>query len=1040
MFTRLTGCQSGLVTSWLAGVKWSRWCGFVVCLVLGSSALNWVAQAQNTPAVTAVVVSTVAGGGLGANAPARQAPMELPTALVFDPLGRGFYVIDEVDGTSLLRFVNTSANPVTLAGTTVLPGQINLIAGGGVGSDDNTPARDADLAKVTGLAIDPTGAALLVTIPAFNAIRVVNVSAQPYSLAGRTFAAGTVGTLAAPEFADLRAVVLQPASREVFFIAGPVVYRLDSTGMVTPYAGGGTPTSGNGDDGQARLARLVNPRGLAIDPNNALLIAEGGNPRATTPDGAIRRVNTNRIISSVARGLEFPTGVAVAPNGTVYAALGNVQQILSIATNGTTNVVAGNISGLSCERMGNPTCGDGGRATEAALNLPDSTANETLVFAAENRGVYLPDFRYRRVRFINLSGASAQILGTTITPQQINTIVGSGIEAPFDGLLATNAELSSPTGVTIDPQGNLFITDTRTNRLRFVNRGTQPITLFITSVAAMTVQPGHIATLNKDAGEPQLDDRITTATFSSPQGLLATDKGVFIVDSQAGALIKVPPSSVSGRRSGVLRFLNTSAQPVIFFPNGGDARVIVQPGQIKDIAGVRPPANPQTIGDGLTANRVAFFPTDVALDSAGNIFLTDQANHRIRRIDASEGVVRTVYGDGTTGTLNRPTGIAFDNAGRLLIADTRNHRILRQNAVGVNTFAVIADESKGINTPRDLVVDGGGKIFITNAGTHQVFDLEAPTQELGTTSVVAGNGTPGFSGDGDPGPDARLNFPAVGVSPNDIQLTANILVLGSGDLLFTDTGNHRIRALTRTPALAVASVSAASFSGAEVASDSIIAAFGANLATRVESATTLPLPANLAGTTIKVKDSAGVERMAPLFFVAPTQANYVVPAGTANGPATVMVTSGDGTFSMGTLNVATVAPGLFTANANGRGVPAAVLLRVKADNSQSYELISRFDSTQNAYVPTPIDLGPETDRVFLLLFGTGIRYRSNLMNVSARIGTADGDVSFAGPAGELAGLDQINVRLPRSLAGAGQVTLTLTVEGKAANTVTLQIK
>ena len=991
-------------------------------------------QAQAPP----VLISTIAGGGLSANAVARQAPMELPQALAFDPQGRGFYVVDDVDGTSLLRFVNTSASPVTLAGTTVLPGNINLIAGGGLRSEDGVPPREADLAKLTGLAVDPSGNALLLTLPAFNALRVVNVGAQSYTLAGRTFAPGTIGTLAAPEFADLRGVVMQPLTREVFFIAGPIVYRLDNAGAITPFAGGGASQSGNGDGGQARQARLVNPRGLAFDTGNALLIAEGGNPRSEPPDGAVRRVNGNNLISSLARGLAFPTGLTVAPNGNVYVALGNAQQIIGIAPSGTVTVAAGASNNLACDQSANPTCGDGRRATDAALNLPDNLANETLVFAAENRGVFLPDYRFGRVRFINLSGAGAQILGTTINPQQINTIAGSGVAAPYDGLLAVNAELSEPAGMAVDPAGNLFISDTRTNRVRFVNRGAQPVTLFVTTAWAVTVQPGQIITLNKDAGDAQLDDRITTATFSSPQGLLATDKGVFIVDSQAGALIKIPPTSVSGRRSGVLRFLNTSSQPVTFFPNGGDARIVVPPGQIKDLAGMRPPANPQVLGDGLTANRVAFFMNDVALDSAGNLYLTDQANHRIRRIDPVEGVTRTAYGDGQTATLNRPTGIAFDNTGRLLIADTRNNRILRQDA-GAMTFAVIADQTTNISGPRDLTVDGTGRIFIVNAGSQQVLELTAPTQQLGTTRVLAGTGTAGYGGDDGPGTQARLNYPAIGVSNNDIQLTANLAALSTGEILFVDTGNHRVRQLKPGVRPVVNSVSAASFLADSVASESMIAAFGTNLATRAEAATTVPLPTALAGTFVKVRDSAGLERDAPLFFVSPGQINYLVPSGTRNGAATVTVTSGDGTISAGTLNLATVAPGLFAANANGSGVAAAVLLRVKADNSQTFELISRFDTAQNAFVPIAVDLGPETDRVFLLLFGTGLRARSSLNAVTVRIGGTAADVSFAG-ATDLPGLDQINAQLPRTLIGRGLSDIVLTVDGKTANTVTMQIK
>ncbi|MGH9936848.1 MAG: hypothetical protein ACREAM_11420, partial [Blastocatellia bacterium] len=155
---------------------------------------------------------------------------------------------------------------------------------------------------------------------------------------------------------------------------------------------------------------------------------------------------------------------------------------------------------------------------------------------------------------------------------------------------------------------------------------------------------------------------------------------------------------------------------------------------------------------------------------------------------------------------------------------------------------------------------------------------------------------------------------------------------------------------------AVASVSAASFAGAALASESIVAAFGQSLATRVESANTLPLPTTLAGTTVKVKDSAGVERAAPLFFVSPGQINFLIPPGTANGVAMITGASGDGAVSMGNVNIAPVAPGLFAANANGQGVAAATALRVKADGARIFEPVAVFDQARNQFVPTPIDL------------------------------------------------------------------------------------
>lgn len=243
---------------------------------------------------------------------------------------------------------------------------------------------------------------------------------------------------------------------------------------------------------------------------------------------------------------------------------------------------------------------------------------------------------------------------------------------------------------------------------------------------------------------------------------------------------------------------------------------------------------------------------------------------------------------------------------------------------------------------------------------------------------------------------------------------------------------------------ALSHLSAASFSGTPFAVESIVAVFGSGLATAQQSAAAQPLPTQLAGTMVKITDSTGVERLAPLYFVSPTQVNYQIPAGAVPGDATVTITSGDGAISMGTIRIATVAPGLFTANASGRDAAAALALRVKADGTQSYEPVVQFDAAQNKFVTLPIDLGPEagaaTDQVFLVASGTGFRFRSSLLAVSLRIGGVDAPVTFAGAQGTYAGLDQLNARIPRSLAGRGEVEVVLTVDGQSSNPVRLNIR
>jgi len=248
------------------------------------------------------------------------------------------------------------------------------------------------------------------------------------------------------------------------------------------------------------------------------------------------------------------------------------------------------------------------------------------------------------------------------------------------------------------------------------------------------------------------------------------------------------------------------------------------------------------------------------------------------------------------------------------------------------------------------------------------------------------------------------------------------------------------RGMTVAQAPAIACVSAASFVRGALASESIVAAFGAGLAQSTEVATEQPLPTTLAGTRVSVMDSLGAERDASLFFVSPTQINFQVLPGTAAGKALVTIIHEDEMVAAGAPQIEIVSPGLFSADASGQGLMIGVALRVKADGSQLFEPIVRFDDEKRQFVAAPIDLGAATDRVFLVLFATGVRYRSALSAVSVKIGGVNTDALYAGPQGDFVGLDQLNVALPRSLAGRGDVEVFVMVDGKESNALKVSIK
>jgi uncharacterized protein (TIGR03437 family) len=232
-------------------------------------------------------------------------------------------------------------------------------------------------------------------------------------------------------------------------------------------------------------------------------------------------------------------------------------------------------------------------------------------------------------------------------------------------------------------------------------------------------------------------------------------------------------------------------------------------------------------------------------------------------------------------------------------------------------------------------------------------------------------------------------------------------------------------------------VSAASFAPA-IAPDSIASVFGTGLAGSISIAATQPLPTTLDGVTVKIKDSASVERNALLFFISPGQINFQVPSATAPGAATATIELNGGTLGAGAVNVAVVAPGFFTFNGNGRGVPAGYALRVRG-GAQTREAIHQ-PGAANQFEPRPIDLGLPDDQVWLVLFGTGIRGRTALSNVMAAIGGVNALVGYAGAQGDFAGLDQVNLLVPRSLIGRGEVDVVLIVDGQTARSVKINLK
>ncbi|HKD08820.1 MAG TPA: BACON domain-containing carbohydrate-binding protein [Bryobacteraceae bacterium] len=604
-----------------------------------------------------------------------------------------------------------------------------------------------------------------------------------------------------------------------------IVLRLDpQTGALTLVAGNGTQGF-SGDGGSAPSAQLNQPQGLAVDSLDNLYIADAGNHCVRVVSyGVITTVaGTGGSGGANAPGtsaqLLFPVSVAVNSGGDLYIADQSASQILKVS-NGVMTVVAGSgVGGFG---------GDNGPALNAELFRPTSVA----VDSADN--VYIADTFNSRVRkvsngvittvagngTIGYSGdkgpaGGAQLsfpYGVALDPAGnlyiadagnsririvsnglIATVAGNGT-AGFNGDygLATNAQLSSPAGIALDAAGNLYIADTDNARVRTVSN------LVITTVAGDGTQG-----FSGDGG------RAISAQLSSPTGVAVDAAGnLYIADTSNDRVRSVSNrvittvagdgipgfsgdnSPATGAQLSSPAGIAVDAAGNLYIADTSNARVRrVSNGVITTVAGNGAPG---FSGDNGPATRAQLnSPTGIAVDAAGNLYIADTSNSRVRMV--SNGVISTVVGNGTPGfsgdngpaanaQIGSPSAVAVDAAGNLYIADSTYNRV-RRVSNGVITTVAGGGTSAGsgpatsvqIEAPSGVAVDSAGSLYI--AAGSQIWKVSS-----GTIASVAGGGV-SF---GDNGPATQAELGVLG----------GVAVDSAGDVYFADTSNQRIRVLT----------------------------------------------------------------------------------------------------------------------------------------------------------------------------------------------------------------------------------------------------
>jgi trimeric autotransporter adhesin len=670
---------------------------------------------------------------------------------------------------------------------------ISTIAGGF--PNDGGPATSAALGNIQNIAYDAAGNLYLADI-VDHRIRKIDTAGNITTLIGNGTAgySGDGGPASAALISRPHGILFDPAGNLIFSDRGNHrIRKVTPAGIISTIAGNGTPGY-SGDGGAATAATMFEPAGLALDAAGNLYIAEVGNTvvRRVTTTGIIQTVagtgvngyNGDGIPATTAR-LNAPRSLAVDASGNVYIADTQNFRVRKVDTSGTITTIAGNgLGGFS---------GDGGPATLARIGPVRG-----LIFDSGGN-LLISNGQRSRVRRVNLStGIITTVAGATPGfngdgNNALSTLFGQGM-----------------TGMLFDSFNNLLIGDGMNARVRKIDALSQ----IVTTIAGGFIGDGNQATMAA-FNQPHTVDLDASGNIYVVEahgyrvrkidttGKITTIAGNGFND-YSGDGGPATSASIEIGATGVA--VDASGNVLLADFNNCALRKINTAGIITSVVGN---GNCAYSGDGGAASAALLNgPADPTFDAAGNLFFADVDNCVVRKVNTFN-IITTVAGNGvcgfggdgglaTSAALNFPSGIALDAAGNIYIADTANNRVRKVSTSGTIT-TVAGDGTENFSgdggpatsasfiAPADVEVNASGTLYISDTFNLRIRKVDAS----GIITTLAGDGECCYSGDGGAAANARMT------TPNGLALDA------IGNLYFTDDNIYRIRKITFEPSQAV---------------------------------------------------------------------------------------------------------------------------------------------------------------------------------------------------------------------------------------------